>query len=121
LNQVLLPVFFRSADAACLARRTWETAVELNPQLGRDVRALAVSPKVIPIVFGFRRGTGANARKSLIESIQHITTIPGGREIVAMYQSSEVVVKPVSAMKGTLEMVRQFERGQRSVTRKGPV
>ena len=123
LNQVLLPVFFHRADAACLARRSWETAVELNPQLGRDVRALAVSPKVIPIVFGFRRGTTANARKSLIESIQHVTTIPGGREIVAMYQSSDVVVKPVSVMKGTLEIVRQFERlsGQQAVTRRGPV
>jgi phosphonate transport system substrate-binding protein len=110
LNQVVLPVFFRRVDAACLARRSWDTAVELNPQLGRDLHALAVSPKVIPIVFGFRRTTTANARKSLIDSIQHISTVPAGREIVALYQSDQFVVKPVSVMKGTLEMVSQYER-----------
>lgn len=123
LNQVVLPVFFRRVDAACLARRSWETAVELNPQLGRDLRALAVSPKVIPIVFGFRRTTNANARKALIDSIQRITTVPAGREIVALYQSGQFFVKPVSAMKGTLDMVSQYERllARQSGSRKGPV
>jgi hypothetical protein len=38
LNQVLLPVIFHRVDGACVARRSWETAVELNPQLGRDLR-----------------------------------------------------------------------------------
>jgi phosphonate transport system substrate-binding protein len=109
-NQAVLPVFFRRADAACLARRSWETAVELNPQLGRDLRVLAVSPKVVPIVFGFRRSTTANARKTLIDSIQRVYSAPVGRQITTLYQSTGFVVRPVSVMKGTLEMVRQFER-----------
>jgi phosphonate transport system substrate-binding protein len=123
VNQVVLPVFFRRVDAACLARRSWETAVELNPQLGRDLRALEVSPKVIPIVFGFRRDTTAIARQALINSIQHVTSVPAGRQIVALYQSSGFVVKPVSVMKGTLEIVRQFERlsAKRFSPGKGPI
>ena len=123
LNQVVLPVFFRRLDAACVARRSWETAVELNPQLGRDLRALAVSPKVIPVVFGFRRNTNANARKALIDAILRIDTVPAGQQIVALYQSHGFVVKPVSVMNGTMEMVRQYERlsAQQAHSRKGPV
>jgi len=110
LTQVVLPVFFRRLDGACLARQSWETALELNPQLGRDLRPLMVSPKIIPIVFGFRRATNANLRKALIDSIQRISTITAGAQIVALYQSKGFVVRPISVMKDTLELVRRYDR-----------
>jgi ABC-type phosphate/phosphonate transport system substrate-binding protein len=110
LNQVVLPVFFGHGDGALLARRSWETAMELNPQLGHDLRVLAVSPKVIPILFGFRRNANPNARKALIDSIQRVYSVPAGRQIIALYQSTAFVVRPVSAMKGTLDLIRQHDR-----------
>lgn len=110
LTQVVLPVFFRRLDGACLARQNWETALELNPQLGQNLRPLLVSPRVIPIVFGFRRNTNANSRKALIDSIQRISTVTTGQQIVALYQSKGFVVRPLSVMKGTLEMVRKYDR-----------
>ena len=112
LNMVVLPVYFHRADGALLARRNWEMAVELNPQLGRDLRVITTSSKVIPVVLGFRRTTTANARKSLIDSIQRVYSVPAGKQIVALYQSTGFVVRPVSVMKGTLEMVRDFKRLQ---------
>ena len=112
LSQVVLPVFFGRVDGACLARRSWDTAVELNPQLGHDLWPLAVSPKVIPILFGFRRSANANARKALIDSIQRVYSVPAGRQIIALYQSTTLVVKPVSVMKITLDMVHAFARLQ---------
>ena len=121
LNQVVLPVFFRRVDAACMTRRCWETAAELNPQLGRDLRAVAVSPKLIPIIFAFRNSTKASARKALLDSIQRIYSNPTGQQIVALFQSPGLAVKPVSVMKSTLELVRQFERlpAQQPHSRKG--
>jgi hypothetical protein len=110
LNQVVLPVFFRRADGACLARRSWETAVELNPQLGRDLRALEVSPKIIPIAIGFRRGCNANSRKLLVNSMLTISNSAAGKQISALYQARGFVARPTSVMKSTVEMVRQFER-----------
>jgi ABC-type phosphate/phosphonate transport system substrate-binding protein len=110
LNQVVLPVFFRRADAACLARRNWETAVELNPQLGRDLRALAVSPRIVPIAIAFRRGCSAEGRKALIDAILKVSSIAAGQQIVALYQSHGFIVRPASVMNSTLEMIRHFER-----------
>lgn len=121
LNQVLLPVFFRRADAACIARRSWETALELNPQLGRDLRALAISPKLVPIGIGFRRGCSAEGRKLLIDSILHVTTVTAGRQIVSLYQSQCFVVRPVSVMNSTMELVRRYEQIVGGPKRKPPM
>jgi ABC-type phosphate/phosphonate transport system substrate-binding protein len=110
LNQVVLPVFFHRMDGACLARRHWDTAVELNPQLGRDLRVLAVSPKIVPIAVCFRRNCSVEGRRSFTDAVLHITAVPAGQQIVALYQSNGFVVQPSFVMKTAVDMVRQYER-----------
>ncbi len=110
LNQVVLPVFFRRSDGACLARRNWETAVELNPQLGRDLQVLAVSPRLVPIAIAFRRGCSAEGRKALIDSILKVSSVTAGQQIVALYQSRGFIVRPTSVMNSTVEMIRHSQR-----------
>lgn len=118
LNQVLLPVFFRRVDGACLARRNWETALELNPQLGRDLRLLAVSPRVIPCGIGIRKTADAEATKLFVDSLLRMSREPEGQQILALYQANGFVVRPASVMNETLSMVRQYERAL-SPARKG--
>lgn len=122
INRVVLPVFFRRADAACLARHDWETAVELNPQLGRDLRALVVSPKLIPIGCFFRKNLNPASVKALIQSIQNISSLTAVQEIIALYQSHSFVVTNLAAMKPTLDLVRQFiqSQGRHTGLRRGP-
>jgi hypothetical protein len=48
----------------------------------------------------------------MLDSIQRVCSVPAGRQIVALYQSTAFVVRPVSAMKTTLEMVHDFKRLQ---------
>jgi len=120
LNQVVLPVFFHRADAACLARRSWETAVELNPQLGRDLRPLAVSQKLVPIAIAFRRGCSPEGRKVLIDSILKVASVAAGQQIVSLYQSHGFIVRPTSIMNSTVAMVRQFERVSTGAQRRRP-
>jgi len=121
VNQVVLPVFFRRVNGACLARQSWETAVELNPQLGRDLRPLAVSPRIVPLVIGFRRNCNAIGRKNLIDSMLSLSTVIVGQQIAALYQSRRLVMRPASVMKGTLELVQRFERvsAQRARSQRG--
>lgn len=110
LTQVVLPVFFRRMDAACLARRHWNTAVELNPQLGRSLHFLAVSPRIVPIAVCYRRNCNAEGKRALTDAILHITSLTGGQQIVALYQSSGFILRTSSSMASSLEMVRQYER-----------
>lgn len=121
VNQVVLPVFFRHADGACLERQNWETAVELNPQLGRNLHILSVSPKVIPIAICFRRNLNANARTACVDAMLRIASSTAGKQITAFYGAHGFATRPTSCMNGTLELVRQYERisAQQSNSRKG--
>jgi hypothetical protein len=110
INQVALPVFFRRVDVACLARRSWETAVELNPQLGRSLRIVAVSPKLVPIFIAFRRHCSEGGRKALIDAILNITSIAAGQQIVALYQSHSFVLRTAAALKATVDMLTDYQR-----------
>jgi ABC-type phosphate/phosphonate transport system substrate-binding protein len=122
VNQVVLPVFFRRVDGACLARRSWETTVELNPQLGRDLRPLAVSPRIVPIVICFRRNCNPDGRKMLLGSMLRLTSTASGQQMAALWQTRGFVTRPTSIMKSSLEMVHQFEHitAQSARSRKGP-
>ena len=53
-SQAILPVFFKQAEAALVTRATFDTAVELNPQLGAALRTLSRSPQLIPAVAAVR-------------------------------------------------------------------
>jgi hypothetical protein len=108
--QVVTPVFFRHAGAACLVRRSWEMAVELNPQLGRDLFILKASPRIIPIAIGFRHGCSVIGRKLLLDSMLNLANTTAGQQMAALYQCNKFVQRPASVMKGTLEMIGQSER-----------
>ena len=110
ITQVVLPVFFRRIEAACLSLRHFETAVEMNPQLGKDLRALEVSPKVIPIALCFRKNCSPEGKRVLKDAIARAATIPAGQQIVALYQSRTLVSRPASCMNDTIEMLRQYAR-----------
>jgi ABC-type phosphate/phosphonate transport system substrate-binding protein len=110
INQVALPVFFHRVEVACLARRNWDTAVELNPQLGRSLRILAVSPKLVPIMLAFRRHCSEAGREALLKAITNITSVAGGQQIVALYQSRGFVPRTAAVLKATVEMLNDYER-----------
>jgi len=110
LNQVVLPVFFRRTQAAALTRRSFNMAVELNPQLGRDLRVLATSPKVIPMVFCFRRGSDAEGVREFKDAMLKLRTVPAGQQVLELYQIKGYTARQSSCMKGTLEMVHQYDR-----------
>jgi len=110
INQVALPVFFHRVDVACLARRNWETAIELNPQLGRSMRIIAVSPKLVPIFLAFRRHCSESGRAALIDAIKGITSLAAGQQIVALYQSRGFVQRTAAVLKTTVDMLTDYQR-----------
>jgi phosphonate transport system substrate-binding protein len=108
--EVILPVFFRRTQAAGLSRRAFNMAVELNPQLGRELRVISTSPKVIPDGFWFRKDCDPEDRRVFQQSMLRLSTIPAGRQVLALYQSTGFQQRPCSIMNGTVDMIHQYER-----------
>jgi ABC-type phosphate/phosphonate transport system substrate-binding protein len=118
LNEVILPLFFRRVPAIAITRRAYETATELNPQLGRDLRVLAASPPVVSDGFFFRTGCDPLGKTEFQNALLRFTTLPAGRQCLALYQSTGFFARPCSIMSGSLAMIHQYERLQKAPHRK---
>jgi hypothetical protein len=55
-SRAVLQVFFHQADACLVTAGIFKIASEMNPQVGRELRVLVESPKVVPGLFFFRPG-----------------------------------------------------------------
>jgi ABC-type phosphate/phosphonate transport system substrate-binding protein len=110
VQKVILPVFFRQADAAALAKRDLELAGELNPQLSADLRTLAVSPQLVPLAFFFRRGCKTEDKQRFKDSLVKLKTVPAGQMVMELYQTRGFTLQAGSIMKGTVELMQRYER-----------
>ena len=53
LDAELAELFFRTVDACLVTESGFQTIVEMNPQVGRRLRVLASSPRIVPFVTCF--------------------------------------------------------------------
>ncbi|HUB31034.1 MAG TPA: PhnD/SsuA/transferrin family substrate-binding protein [Terracidiphilus sp.] len=118
MNEVILPLFFRRVPAIAITRRSYDTATELNPQLGKDLRVLAVSTPVVSDGFFFRLGCDPQGKNQFQDALLRFTKLPAGRQCLALYQSTGFFARPCSIMSGSLAMIHQYERLQKAPHRK---
>jgi ABC-type phosphate/phosphonate transport system substrate-binding protein len=120
LTQVLLPVFFQRADAACVTNRGLATAIELNPQLGRDLRTLVASPALVTGCFAFHRACPPAERQRFQQALLDMGSDPASQQIMALFQATTFSTRTAAFLEPTLEMLRQYERlGNQGLTPAG--
>jgi phosphonate transport system substrate-binding protein len=109
-SQAVLPVFFRTADASLVTESAYQTIVEMNPQVGRDLRVLAFSPSVIPFVACFRSSfTGYNreeTEKAYLEA--HLDA--QGQQILMLFRFDGVVPCTSEDLTTARRIMRTYER-----------
>jgi len=101
----VLPVFFHQADACLLTRAGFQTMNELNPQVGQQLKVLAASAALVPIVFCFRGNYASPDRDKLMDSIDRISETPAGRQTLMLFQSERLVKSPVAALDSACELL----------------
>lgn len=107
---VVLPVFFRQVDACLVTQRAFDAMTELNPQLGRQLRAVATSPVVVPSIMAFRKDMPADARESFTKMLLDLHKNPIGQQIQTLFQIRRCVVANSSVLRTSLEMLAHYER-----------
>lgn len=110
LSQVVLPVFFRNSDACLVTRRGFQTMSELNPQVGSQLRILAVSQELVPIVFAFRADYASPFREQMLVEMRRLPETPAGKQILTLLQTERVEEQPMSCLTGTFELLAAHQR-----------
>jgi len=110
VNETILPLFFGKTDAIGITRRAFQTAVELNPQLGRQLRVLCNSPKLVIDSLVVRKGCDPGQKQQLIHAITGLSSVPAGKQLLTLYESQGFVARPGSIFAGTFDMIRRYEK-----------
>ncbi len=109
-SKSIFQVFFRQAHAALVTRDAFDMACELNPQLRKELIPLSVSQPLIPTFFMLRPTYRGAFREKLEKAIAEVHTTPGGRQVLAIFQSSRMEKHPRSVLDPTRRFVKEYRR-----------
>ncbi len=90
-SQAILPVLFKQADACLVKRRSFETAAELNPQIGKELVTLVTSPPLLRGVIAFRKDVSDRLKKFAIKKLEEMHTNTQGRQILTLLKYDKLV------------------------------
>jgi phosphonate transport system substrate-binding protein len=110
MNVVILPVFFRQIDACLISRDGFLTMTELNPQVGKQLKVLAQSSPMVPVLFCFRGSYVSKDREKLRASIGNVHKTIAGRQTVTLFQTEKLAEYPIKEIDGAIELLDEYQR-----------
>ena len=110
LTKAVLPVFFRQADACLITRKGLNTMAELNPQVGKALRILLVSPRLVPDAFFFRTGYPREAKVRMVAELAKITSTVAGQQVLTVFQTDSLQEFPFSCLDSSLNLLEEHRR-----------
>lgn len=109
-TQVVLPVFFGKVDACIVTRNGWEVMCELNPQLKKQLKVIAVSPAVVPSLTCFRRGFTEAFKQKIIKAVELSAGKPGYKQLMALFKTDDLSNNPLTVLDGTRTLVASYHQ-----------
>ena len=105
LSNVILPVFFHAADACVVTRAGFEMMVELNPQVGRQLKVIATSMELVPFVLAFRADYQSPFKDQLLTAFRDLHKTPAGLQILNIFHGDKLEDLRATGMNSALELL----------------
>jgi len=109
-TMVMLPVFFGKIDACVVTRNSWDVMGELNPQLEKQLHAIAVSPPVVPGMACFRRDVAPAFKARLLDTAEGSHIKLSFKQLMALFKTEDLAQEPVSVMDSTRDLMASYRR-----------
>lgn len=111
-SDVILPVFFGTTEACVVHRPAFDIMIELNPQLGRQLRAIAVSkPLVDALVCMPKKDPSISLyRKDIIDTMTAINEDIYGKQILTLFKTEGMIRFKEEHLIETRALVEQHYR-----------
>jgi ABC-type phosphate/phosphonate transport system substrate-binding protein len=91
ISQVVLPVFFKQIDAGVILKSALETAVILNPQIGKQVGIIATSPLLVPQVTCFRKNISPETKALYMSRALDLHRAPYGLQTFNVFKLDKIL------------------------------
>ena len=109
-SQVILPVFFRQADAAVIKEASFTTVSEVNPQIRQELLPLAISPGLARGLVCLNRQSGEEPRRILLEGLAKVDASAAGKQILTLFRIHRLVPYQAADLDGVLDLLHQHTR-----------
>jgi ABC-type phosphate/phosphonate transport system substrate-binding protein len=109
-SQIVLPVFFGQADACVINDVSFKTMVEMNPQLGKDLKTLTSSPDLLAGMGVFRKGMSVDLKEKIISVAKGLKTQPRGRQVLLLFKMEDLDSITESDLTTIKELVGEYDR-----------
>jgi ABC-type phosphate/phosphonate transport system substrate-binding protein len=106
-SQAIMAVFFRQADAAIVNRGAFETAVALNPQIGRKTRVIAESASLAGEVTCVPAMADERMKRSITSAAMQMTKSAVGRQMSILFQVDRLIPYQPSYLDGLAELLKE--------------
>lgn len=110
LTRVVLPVFFRQADACLVTKHAFATMCELNPQLARQLRTLATSPRVLTTLMTFHKDSPVERRRKFLAAIMGLHKTAAGQQALMLFGSTRLALIDNTGLRSTLDLLHGYAR-----------
>ena len=109
-SRAVLPVFFKQADAALVSRSGFEMMGELNPQIKSQIKVLAFSRPMVPVVMCFRSGVPQTSIDRVVTATLKMHTTVSGQQVMTIFQFDRLDALPRSCLDSARELLAEHAR-----------
>jgi phosphonate transport system substrate-binding protein len=85
--------------------------VELNPQLGRQLRVLERSPGFVTGILAVRKDIHNPRRDAMVETLQEMHTDPKGRQLLTLFRCNRLVPFVAEHLASVEKVLREHRGG----------
>jgi ABC-type phosphate/phosphonate transport system substrate-binding protein len=117
-SRAVLPVYFRQTDACLVTSYSFETLVELNPQLKTQLKAVAVSPAFAPAVMCVRANYESPYKQPVLDALRNLHLDPKGQQILMLFKIDEIVPMDPVSLESARQLLIQNARLKEQIRRK---
>lgn len=110
VGRVVLPVFFGQAEACVATKRGFESMCELNPQVARELKTVAVSPGMVVNGYAFRRNYQSIYRDRFVKALSGLRSTVAGRQLATLFQFDELTLRDGSCFGSALAVLDAADR-----------
>jgi phosphonate transport system substrate-binding protein len=113
ISQAILPVFFMQADA-CIVRRTgFQTMVEMNPQINKNLIVLQKSPAFQEIVFCIQKDYDDKSKKMMMDVSATLHLDPKGKQMLLLFRKDRVIPFKPEHIESVESLIKEYNELKR--------
>ena len=106
----ILDLFFKKADVAIVTQKSYDIAIELNPQIAKKVSILKKT-NISDVQLGFfRKSLNEKIKESMRTTAASLNSTVEGKQLLSLYKTEKIVETDLNLLKPIRELVNKFNK-----------